>query len=83
MHTTYFAVPANTKVNVTILGYDGCTPLRNPFWGRVTGMTGGAENVATSRYLTARSRAGRPVSTLDSWAQLFGAAHVRDTRPRR
>src|SRR6185437_900412 len=35
-HTTYFQVPANTKVNVTILGYDGCTPLRNPVWGRVS-----------------------------------------------
>ena len=45
-HTTYFAVPANTKVNVTILGYDGCTPLRNPVWGQVTGVVGGVENVS-------------------------------------
>ncbi len=37
VHTTYFKVPANTQVNVTILGYDGCTPLRNPVWGNVTG----------------------------------------------
>jgi len=44
-HTTYFAVPANTKVNVTILGYDGCTPLRNPVWGRVTGVVGDVEHV--------------------------------------
>jgi hypothetical protein len=34
VHTTYFAVPAATKVNITIYGYDGCTPLRNPVWGR-------------------------------------------------
>jgi len=46
VHTTYFAVPENTKVNVTILGYDGCTPLRNPVWGRVTGTEGGVESVS-------------------------------------
>src|ERR1700722_13222458 len=38
-HTTYFEVPAGTRVNVTILGYDGCTPLRNPLWGKVAGTT--------------------------------------------
>ena len=37
VHTTYFKVPADTQVNITILGYDGCTPLRNPLWGQVTG----------------------------------------------
>ena len=37
VHTTYFKVPADTQVNMTILGYDGCTPLRNPYWGKVTG----------------------------------------------
>ena len=46
VHTTYFAVPAATKVNVTILGYDGCTALRNPLWGRVTGTDGNVENVS-------------------------------------
>jgi hypothetical protein len=44
-HTTIFQVPANTQVNMTILGYDGCTPLRNPFWGKVTGTIGGYELV--------------------------------------
>jgi len=34
------AVPAGTRVNMTILGYDGCTPLRNPYWGKVTGTIG-------------------------------------------
>lgn len=57
VHTTYFAVPANTKVNVTIQGYDGCTPLRNPLWGKVTGTIGGVEYIN-----------GAPVSQLDSWA---------------
>jgi hypothetical protein len=58
VHTTYFEVPAATKVNITILGYDGCTPLRNPVWGRVTGTIGGVEYVN-----------GKPVSQLNSWAQ--------------
>ena len=45
VHTTYFAVPADTRVNMTIMGYDGCTPLRNPVWGKVAGTIGGVENV--------------------------------------
>jgi hypothetical protein len=57
VHTTYFAVPAATKVNVTIEGYDGCTPLRNPVWGKVTGTIGGVEYVN-----------GQPVSQLNSWS---------------
>jgi hypothetical protein len=66
VHTTYFSVPANTKVNVTIEGYDGCTPLRNPLWGRVTGVAGGAENV---QYVNGKSITPvQSVSTFDSWA---------------
>jgi hypothetical protein len=57
VHTTYFAVPAKTKVNITIEGYDGCTPLRNPVWGQVTGTIGGVEYVN-----------GQPVSQLNSWS---------------
>ena len=57
VHTTYFAVPAATKVNITIEGYDGCTPLRNPVWGKVTGTIGGVEYVN-----------GKPVSQLNSWS---------------
>jgi len=57
VHTTLFKVPAGTKVNVTILGYDGCTPLRNPYWGRVTGTIGNVEYVN-----------GKPVSALNSWS---------------
>jgi hypothetical protein len=57
VHTTYFAVPAATKVNITIEGYDGCTPLRNPVWGKVTGTIGGVEYVN-----------GSPVSQLNSWS---------------
>jgi hypothetical protein len=58
VHTTYFAVPANTRVNMTIIEYDGCTPLRNPNWGQVTGTIGGVEYVN-----------GTPTSLLNSWAQ--------------
>lgn len=64
VHTTYFAVPANTKVNMTIYEYDGCTPLRNPVWGHVSGTMGGVEYVN-----------GTPVSFLNSW-QVCGVAHT-------
>ena len=65
-HTTYFQVPANTKVNVTILGYDGCTPLRNPLWGKVSGVVGDVENVA---YVNkGQTTPTQSVSTFDSWA---------------
>lgn len=56
VHTTLFRVPAGARVNVTVLGYDGCTPLRNPLWGKVTGTIGNTELVD-----------GRRVSVLDSW----------------
>ena len=58
VHTTLFKVPAGSTIDVTILGYDGCTPLRNPVWGKVTGTVGNVEYVN-----------GRPVSLLNSWAQ--------------
>ena len=46
LHTTLFSVPANTKVNVTIYGYDGCTPLRNNFFSEVQGTIGGTVTVS-------------------------------------
>jgi hypothetical protein len=66
VHTTYFKVPAGTKVNVTILGYDGCTPLRNPLWGQVTGTLGNVENVSFFNGKTASP--ATPLSTFNSWA---------------
>jgi hypothetical protein len=57
IHTTLFKVPASTRVNLTILGYDGCTPLRNPFWGKVTGTIGNRVEVD-----------GKPVSVINSWS---------------
>ena len=65
-HTTYFAVPPNTTVNMTIEGYDGCTPLRNPVWGKVAGTVGEVENVSTFNGKT--NSAPQNVSTFDSWA---------------
>ena len=46
VHTTLFSVPANTKVNVTIYGYDGCTPLRNNYFSQVQGTMGGTVTVS-------------------------------------
>ena len=55
VHTTLFQVPAGTQVHMTILGYDGCTPLRNPSGARSPGPS------ATARTSTAsRSRRSTP-----------------------
>lgn len=65
-HTTYFAVPANTEVHVTVYGYDGCTPLRNPLWGKVTGVVGDAESV---QYYNGKTlSAPQSISTFDTYA---------------
>lgn len=64
IHTTLFKVPAGSKIDMTIYGYDGCTPLRNPYWGKVTGTIGGVEYVN-----------GKPVTQLNSW----GACNVGHT----
>ncbi len=58
VHTTNFQVPAGSRINVTIYGYDGCTPLRNQVWGDVTGTIGNKMLVN-----------GKPVTHLDSWSE--------------
>jgi len=40
VHTTIFQVPANTRVNMTILQFDSGSPLRNQQIGQVTGTIG-------------------------------------------
>ncbi len=45
VHTTLFSVPKNTRVNMTILGYDGCTPARNNYWSLVQGTLGNSMTV--------------------------------------
>jgi hypothetical protein len=42
---------------MTIYGYDGCTPLRNPLFGGVTGTIGQVEYVN-----------GKPVTAINSWS---------------
>jgi hypothetical protein len=56
VHTTLFKIPAGATVHVTVLGYDGCTPARNPFWGKVTGTIGNTETVD-----------GKTVRAIDTW----------------
>jgi hypothetical protein len=57
VHTTLFKVPAGSKIDMTIYGYDGCTPLRNNLFGEVTGTIGGVEYVN-----------GKPVKAINSWS---------------
>ena len=56
VHTTLFKVPAGSMIHVTVLGYDGCTPIRNPFWSRVTGTVGNVEFIN-----------GKATPVLNSW----------------
>jgi hypothetical protein len=68
VHTTLFSIPANTKVNMTIYGYDGCTPLRNNFFSAVLGTIG---NTVTVQQFSKDNKAlGSPqtVSSVNSWA---------------
>jgi hypothetical protein len=41
VHTTLWDLPARTRVDVTVLQYDGGSPLRNQNYGQVTGTIGG------------------------------------------
>ena len=68
VHTTLFSVPAGTKVNMTIFGFDGCTPLRNNFWSHVQGVIG---NVVTVQQFDVKNTALGPTQTtslINSWA---------------
>jgi hypothetical protein len=66
-HTTLFSVPANTRVNVTIYGYDGCTPLRNNYWSQVQGTMGGTVNV--QQFSKGRPLGpARTTSVVNSWS---------------
>jgi hypothetical protein len=67
-HTTLFSVPANTTVNVTIYGYDGCTPLRNNFFSQVQGTNG--DTVSVTQFDQHGKQLGAPTTTsvINSWA---------------
>src|SRR5260370_10860155 len=60
VHTTLFQVPAHTRINVTILGYDGSTPVRNQLWSRVTGTFGGVAYYSGSPVTVANGWNGNP-----------------------
>jgi hypothetical protein len=67
VHTTLFSVPANTKVNMTIYGYDGCTPLRNNFWSQIQGTIGGT--VSVQQFLKGRALGpARTTSVINGWS---------------
>jgi hypothetical protein len=67
VHTFQFKVPKSTRVNMTILGYDGCTPARNNYWSHVEGTIGGTINVQS---VDGKGQAGAAsnVSNIDTWS---------------
>jgi hypothetical protein len=69
VHTTLFSVPAGSKVHVTILGYDGCTPPRNNYWTQVQGTAGNSVTVQQFK------DTGKPLGTTQTVSQLNGWAH--------
>jgi hypothetical protein len=68
VHTTLFQVPKNTVVHMTILGYDGCTPLRNNFWSKVQGTFGNTVSVQQFKTVGQPLGPARRVGVIDSWA---------------
>ena len=58
VQSTLFTVPAGHRVNFTVYEFDGSTPLRNNYFGKITGVIGNVEYVNH-----------KPVSVLDSWGQ--------------
>jgi hypothetical protein len=68
VHTTLFSVPANTRVNMTIKGYDGCTPLRNNFWGLIQGTIGNSVSVQQFKNTNQPLAPARTMSVINSWS---------------
>jgi hypothetical protein len=69
VHTTLFEVPANTRINVTIKGYDGCTPPRNNYWSEVQGTIGGTASVQQFK------DTGKPLGQASDQSVINGWAH--------
>jgi hypothetical protein len=67
VHTTLFSVPAGTTVHMTILGYDGCTALRNNYWSQVQGTIGGTINLSVINNKGVATPP-RNVSVVNSWS---------------
>jgi hypothetical protein len=68
VHTTLFSIPANTKVNVTIYGFDGCTPLRNNYFSGIQGVTGNTVTVQQFNTKNQPLGAAQTTSVINSWA---------------
>jgi hypothetical protein len=68
LHTTLFSVPANTKVNVTIYGFDGCTPLRNNYFSQVQGTIGGTVTVSQFDQKGKEYVTNDTTSVINSWS---------------
>jgi hypothetical protein len=68
VHTTLFQVPKNTVVHMTILGYDGCTPLRNNFWSKVQGTIGNTVSVQQFKTVGQPLGPAKTFGVIDSWA---------------
>src|ERR1700753_3082400 len=68
LHTTLFSVPANKKVNVTIYGYDGCTPLRNNYFSQVQGTLGGTVTVSQFDQHGKEYATNKTTSLINSWS---------------
>ncbi len=68
VHTTLFQVPKNTMVHMTILGYDGCTPLRNNFFSKVQGTVGNTVSVQQFKTVGQPLGPARTFGVIDSWA---------------
>lgn len=67
-HTTLFSVPANTTVNVTIYGYDGCTPARNNYWSQVQGTIGGTVSVTQFNQHGKQLGATKNTGVINTWS---------------
>jgi hypothetical protein len=68
VHTTLFSVPAHTKVNVTIYGYDGCTPLRNNYFSQVQGTIGDTVTVSQFNPKGKEYVTNDTTSVINTWA---------------
>ncbi len=68
VHTTYFQVPKNTLVHITILGYDGCTPLRNNYFSQIQGTIGNTVTVQQFKTVGQPLGPAKRVGSIDSWA---------------
>jgi hypothetical protein len=68
VHTTLFSVPANTQVNVTVYGFDGCTALRNNYFSQIQGTMGGTATVTEFSKNNTPLGAPNTTSVINSWA---------------